>query len=290
MAIQKRLKKIWNGIAWVEIYHPTSTDLVNHKGVPLEGVIDELRGDIDTHSVDADLHKTTGDKTKLGNLPNDANGTFATKTEVETHAADEGLHKTEDEKKVLDDLTSLLPDVPSDTFATKQELAEAVTSLALIPMAVADILLRDDLVDPPNELPAGQQVWVTDPSEDTDNIDGPGAALYIWNGSDWLFVTQMSNDISVDWSDVANRPVATASQIDAAVNKAHAHGKTVESTFESNLDVLNELGEDESGDLTYKGNPIGIVYSKIYLQDEEPDNPNVNDMWLAPIEEEEIDP
>jgi len=281
---EKRLKKVWNGLAWIEIHHPTTGDLITlQDGTILNTKIGTIESTIETHVTDATLHKTSGDNLKLSNLPNDALSTFATKTELNTHATNEDLHKTKDEQDVLDDLTSFLPDLPSEVFATKEELS----GLALTPMVVADIDARDALTSPTVTIQPGQQVWVQDPTDDNVNITDPGAALYLWNGTDWYFLLQMGagQEIIHDWEEIINKPSvlqdSNLAALAAAVANSHTHAnKTL-------LDLLTDV----AGKLYYNGNQVGSLDNRTFLQDEEPgtESPTptvvrVGDTWLAPIE------
>lgn len=274
--IEKRLQKVWNSALeqWVEVYNPTSADIVTLTDTrTVEAAIGTLETDLQTHSMDTDLHKTSTDRTKLSNLPTDANGTFATQSALATHAADTTLHKTADEQLVLDDLMTLPDDaLPSEHFATKAELA----GVALIPIVVADITERDGLQD----LQPGQQVWVQDPTDDTDNISEAGAALYLWDGTTWHFIVQMGGGMEIihDWDSIVNKPTvlqdANLAALATAVANSHTH---------SNKAVLDKLDVDLEDNLTFDGEIVGKVYSTIFMQSGEPADPNPNDLWFAPI-------
>jgi hypothetical protein len=273
MAIEKRLKKVWTGVAWVEVFHPTSDDLVSlENGGTLRGFV----ADVDSHMSSAVLHKTALDNTKLANLATDADGTYATIVAVESHEGDDVRHKTD-----LDNIKlSNLPEDANSIFATKDELAGKTRTFFF-----DDINHRDTetaILDlGPDD--SGVMCWVRDPSADTANIpSGNNApAQYLWTEVapdvfGWEFLFQAGeSDLVINWEDINGAPDSTPAEIDQAVEDSHTH---------DNKAVLDGLDEDSAtGDLTYKGNPIGLVYSTIYFQDAEPANPNVNDVWLAPI-------
>ena len=275
MAELKRLKRIWTGTAWVDVYAPTSDDLVVMEG---GGTLRAWAGDVDEHMVDGDLHKSSTDRTKLGNLPNDANGTFATQTQLTTHAGDADLHKTANDRLVLADLIDMLPDLPSEVFATKEELAGATTVLPF------DDIEERDQFDTTGLLP-GAQAWVRDPSDDTDNINREGTAIYVWTGEEWTFVYQFGGDVNIvhDWNEIVNGPASSAANIDDAVAKRHEH---LSAPGVSNLTVLNGLTDGGANGLLYNGVQVGGIFNRTYISDNEPATPNVGDTWLAPLTED----
>ena len=271
MAADKRLKKIWNGLTWVEVYHPTSGDLVIlSDSTILDDKIQTIEGDIQDHVTDVTMHKTSGEQTKLDNLATNANSTYATKTELTTHEGDTTLHKTSGD---ISKLANLDADANA-TYATKAELAGK--SKVYIYETYADMIT--DLTNFTTD-EIGAMAIVKDASGDLVN-EGQGAAQYILgddgsSGVEWTYLFHFtSGELHVEWDDIDDGPSSTPTQIDDAVSKVHTH---------ANKSVIDKL-TDVAGDLLYDGNPIGIVYNKTYYQDQEPDDPNVNDTWLAPIE------
>ena len=115
----------------------------------------------------------------------------------------------------------------------------AVSGLASIEI-VADIAARDALVPTTNV-----QVLVQDASADATVTSG--AATYIYNSSTsaWLKIAEHeSMDVTIDWTDIQNRPASSVADIDDAVAKRHAH---------TNKTELDKIGETAGGRLTYNG-------------------------------------
>ena len=247
MAIEKRFNKVWNGTEWIEVYSPTSADLVKLSDnttveatiatiktsitdavATLETAIDAVADDLSTHEADTSLHKTASDISKLGNLAADAN----------------------------------------TTYATKAELAGVKTNYV-----VADIDARDAL-----DLAAdrdGDTCWVVDATDDPTVTTG--AALYVWDGADWVKVAEAESlDVAVTWDNVGGRPTSSVAAIDDAVTKAHTH---------TNKTLLDLLGV-EDGELTYDGVKVDTDTdsgNRVYLSSTEPSDPNVGDIWLQPV-------
>jgi len=278
MAIQKRLKKVWTGVAWVEVYNPTSSDLIDHKGTDLETVIDGLESDLSTHASNSTLHKTSGDISKLGNLAADANATYASKTELGTHASDTALHTTTGDKSKL----SKLANDPDATYATKAELTKSKTYV------YADISEMEGDLTNFTSAEVGAQALVKDPSADTDNIPHgfEGVAYYMLQedvgGLYWDFTYKLGGtEISIEWSEINGKPSSSAAAIDDAVSKVHVH---------ANKTVIDKLS-DVSGELMYDSKRIGSLDNHIFLQDDEPGTEiptpsevRKGDLWFAPVE------
>ena len=279
MAIEKKRHLVWNGIAWIEIYSPTTDDLIYVEGgtKKLSTKLGEIDSDLTGHATNATLHKTSGDISKLANLDADADATYATKTELGTHTEDTDVHLSSGQASKLENLA----DDADGTYATKAELAGKTKSYTYD--TYAD--MNSDLTNFTDE-EIGVTCVVKDPSGDTDNIpeDFEGVAYYMLQYDDigeelyWDFMYKSGGtmDLAVEWSEIEGKPSSSASAIDAAVGKAHEH---------ANGSVLDDL-DDDSGVLTYKGAEIGAVYSRIFMQELEPENPNTNDVWLAPVEED----
>lgn len=119
--------------------------------------------------------------------------------------------------------------------------AIAIASVNML-RVVADIDGRNAL-----SLSANTFVLVTDATDD-ESVDS-GAALYVWVEADEQFVKiaeYESMDVTVDWSDVQNRPSSSVANIDDAVTKRHAHANS------ATLDLLG----NSAGALTYNGSPV----------------------------------
>lgn len=266
MAVEKRREIIWNGVAWVEHYHPTSDDIVYVEGgtKTLRTKLGEIETEISDHATSVTLHITSGEKSKLANLDNNANATYETKADAATHADDVTLHKTSSDRTKL---TNLAVDANA-TYATKSEIAgqKGDYYFATIQDRNESLLV----------LKAGDTCWVGDASADTTNIEGVGSGRYTWDGDVWQFLFEADANIKVSYEELLDAPTSTASEIDAAISKAHTH---------ANASVLNGLGVDQDGDLTLNSAKVGEQYNRVYLGDEEPEDPNPGDIWMAPIEE-----
>ena len=109
--------------------------------------------------------------------------------------------------------------------------------------------------------------WVMIPESDPEDFE-------------WEFLHHTEHmEVDFDWDNIQNGPVSTVTAIDQAVTNSHAHA--------NKTSVLDYLGVDGYDNLTFKNNPIvGETFSRIFLQNTEPLNPNENDMWLEPITSE----
>jgi len=267
MAVEKRLKKIWNGVAWVEVYHPTSDDLIYVQGgsKTLRTKLGELDTEIDEHVTDTDLHASPGDKSKLANLAADANATYATKTELTTHEDDDVRHITTTLQTKLNNLHN----DANATYATKAELAgktEVKFYTTFANMNSADA----------SSFPTGTTCWVADASGDTTNVKPPGSAKYMWDGTDWQFLFEADANVEVEWEDIIGRPeIDSVEDIEEAIAKMHSH---------TNATVLNGLAVDGDGDLTLNSVKVGEKYNRVYLTSTAPATPNAGDIWMAEID------
>ena len=268
MAIEKRHKRVWNGLVWVDVYHPTSADLVvMASGDTLEDAFDELAGDLQDHTIDVSVHVSSTDRTKLDNLSLDANGEYANKTAFQTHEGDSSLHKTSGDTSKLANLAANA----DSTYATKAELAGATEVYV-----VADITERDNL----SGMVRGAQAWVRDPSDDT-SLTKEGTAVYIWDGTAWNFAHQFTEDFEVihDWGDVINKPAvledANLPDLEEAVTNRHTHSnKTL-------LDTLSLIGGGTR--LAYNGVEVGNKITMTLGTGPAPTNPQIGDIWLPEV-------
>ncbi len=124
---------------------------------------------------------------------------------------------------------------------------------------VSDITERDALTT--GDTPF--LVLVADATADTTVTTG--GALYAWKpdaGVDGEFrkvAEYESMDIdfsalSINWSQLANAPTSAVADIDDAVSKRHVH---------TNKAIIDELNENGSEYLTYKGNVVGSIWSTL---------------------------
>ena len=282
MAALQRKHIIWNGLAWIEIHHPTTDDLIYVEGgtKTLRTKLGEIEGDLSDHSTDPDLHKTSGDISKLANLDTDADATYATKAELGTHTGDAAIHLTSGQATKL---TNLANDADG-TYATKAELAGKTK-----PWVYDSYQEMVDDLSAFDESDVGTQATLIDLTTDPtieptlpQDFEGVGYYQLAWNESAntgeelyWKFLYKAggAQEISLVWDEIDGKPSSDPSDIDAAVDASHPH---------DNMAVLEALDDDDDT-LTYKGVAVGVVYSTIYLQDSEPDAPNKNDIWYAPL-------
>lgn len=264
MAKEFRNKLVWNGVTWVEVYHPTSSDIVYVDGgtKTLTTKLSEMNAEIGTHASDPDLHKTPSDTSKLGNLAVDANATYATKTGLTAHMDDDDRHITAELQAKLDNLA----DDANATYATKEEMAGKKHDYFWPTIADRD-------ANTETELSAGDTCWVADATGDP-NVNAPGSAKYMYDGSQWQFLFEADANVQVNWADVIGRPASSVAEIDDAVGIAHEH---------DNADVLDGLDKDVDGYLTLDGARVGEKYNRVFLQSPSagaPTAPAVGDVWL----------
>lgn len=119
---------------------------------------------------------------------------------------------------------------------------------------VQDITARDALgLD---ETDHARLVLVADATDDA--AVETGGALYAWKpdegvSGEWVLMVAYSDmtydfsTIDIDWSQLTSAPTSTVTDIDDAVTKRHEH---------ANKAVLDDLGDDGSDNLTYKGTAI----------------------------------
>lgn len=285
IVIQDSRIKVWDDVAkrWVLIHPETKAEVVlvgNRYLTEILTGIDNALGEnnqlITEHADRTDVHTNPSDKSKLGNLADDAENTYAKKsqisqiiqdeagldlTEVIAHLVNIGIHLSPEQ---ITKLTNLALDA-SATYATKAEVAGKRQVYY-----TADIAGRDALSLDADR--AGDSCWVLNASDDP--TVSSGAALYGWDGTSWLKLAEAESiDIECNWGNIVGRPASSVSAIDAAVLKAHGH------TFDES--VLNGLGEDTDGGLEYKGKPIGIDTGRVFLI--EPSNPQAGDTWYEAI-------
>lgn len=265
MAIEKRLKKVWNGVAWVEVYHPTSDDLIYVEGGSKTlrtklGEVDDAHSD---HITDITVHTTPSDKSKLGYLADNANATYATKVELGTHADDDVRHWTNEDREKFENI----PEDANATFATKAELAGEKKVYFF-----TDIPARNN--GDTTGLNQGDTCWVADASGDTENVTPPGSAKYMWDGAEWQFLFEADANLITNWSDVVDRPDSTVEEIDEAVDRMHSH---------VNKPMLEKFAVDSENYVTWDGKRVGEKYNRVFLGEQAPSNPATGDLWLPEI-------
>lgn len=106
-----------------------------------------------------------------------------------------------------------------------------------------DIEARDAL----RGLIPGDRVIVLDAAGDETVNKGAATYVYMPDLSFRKLAEDESMDFVFDWDKLINKPASSASEIDLAVARQHSHG---------NRTVLDQLTENESGQLTYRNQPI----------------------------------
>jgi len=123
----------------------------------------------------------------------------------------------------------------------------AVTSVNTF-QVVADIAARDAM-----SLSVNTQVIVLNATGDTSVTSGSAGYVYKADTSTWhkMFETE-AMDIVLNWASIVGGPTSAPAAIDNAVSKTHSH---------TNLVVLDLLGKDADGNLTYNGAVVSTVSS-----------------------------
>lgn len=278
---QKRLNMVWNGSEWVQILNPTTADLVDVNGTPLNTKLGAIETSLSTHTTDGDIHTTAAEKAKVANLADNANGTYATKTEVTTHADSTTLHKTAND---ISKLGNLAADANA-TYATKAELAGQKSTYFATDLA--DLTTQTSAANGGAGLGAsdsGTQALLEDTTGfTTDNTDFEEGrpAMLMWDGTAWQFTYHVGDQtITHNWTDIVGRPTSTVAAIDQAVTDSHTH---------TNKTVLDNL--TYTTELLYNGNPVGVRDSRISMSSTEPTDAANGDLWFAPLDwEPEVTP
>lgn len=131
-----------------------------------------------------------------------------------------------------------------EALRTKISLLES-TLAANTTTYVKDTIGERDTIESPKK---GDQCWVVDATGDPTVTKG--AAIYIWNGTEWKKVSEMESlDVVLNWADIQDKPNSSVSDIDDAVSKRHEH---------TNKAVLDKLS-DAAGSLTYNGTNIATI-------------------------------
>ena len=114
---------------------------------------------------------------------------------------------------------------------------------------VADIAARNALT---LTLEKNSFILVLDATDDATVDTGSALYAYDFNASTTYKIAEYeSMDVTIDWTDIQNKPSSTATQIDDSVGKAHTH---------NNKAVLDKFTES-SGELNYDGEPIATLWT-----------------------------
>lgn len=122
-----------------------------------------------------------------------------------------------------------------DTEAVQTLIADAVSKTSSINMF--------DNIEERNaaQFMGDASVYVVDASDDPQVGDGPALYFYKKSTNEFTLILCAKH---TSWGEILNGPQSTPAQIDAAVQNAHVH---------ENTEIINELGDDGNGQLTYKG-------------------------------------
>ena len=132
---------------------------------------------------------------------------------------------------------------------------------------VADITERDAI-----DTSAGVAFLVLVLDATGDPTVASGAALYAWNPTATAYekvAEYESMDVTLEWANIQNKPTAPVAQIDAAatfvngltVTNAQINQAVADSHTHANKAVLDELNDDGSDNLTYKGVKVASIWS-----------------------------
>lgn len=125
-----------------------------------------------------------------------------------------------------------------------QELANWSGSASQVTI-VANIAERDALAETAE---SNLMVVVIDATDDPTVTVGSALYAYALASETWYKLSEYeSMDIVVQWNQIQGAPSSTPAQIDSAVTQAHTH---------TNMAQLNKIGESETGDMTYNGQPV----------------------------------
>lgn len=116
-------------------------------------------------------------------------------------------------------------------------------------LIVADIAARDGL-----SLDEIRLVYVKDATGDTTVNSGGAYYLYDKATTSWIKTGEgESMDVVQRWADIEDKPNSPVTEIDDAVTKRHSH---------ENKTQLDEISEDENGNLTYKDEVVKTYWAK----------------------------
>lgn len=114
---------------------------------------------------------------------------------------------------------------------------------------VPDIAARDALE---NDAETNLMVLVLDATADPTVDDGSALYAYEVGTNTWYKLAEYeSMDVVLQWNDIQGRPSSSPDDIDQAVSDSHTH---------SDMTVLDGLGENAEGDLTYNNTVISTQW------------------------------
>ena len=115
---------------------------------------------------------------------------------------------------------------------------------------VADIAARDAMSPT-----TSAYVFVRNATGDATVSSGGATYLYDVANTVWVKISEAESlDMAVTWASLQGKPASSPAQIDAAVAASHSH---------TNKTQLDQIGEDVSGALTYKGARPIIDWSSV---------------------------
>lgn len=98
-------------------------------------------------------------------------------------------------------------------------------------------------------------VYITDATGDATVASGGATYLYNTTTTTWIKISEAeSMDVVLSWANIQNKPTSSVTDIDSAVTLKHTH---------TNATVLNALGQDGEGNLTYNGSPVPTAYISV---------------------------
>ena len=125
-----------------------------------------------------------------------------------------------------------------------QDDVEALINAAMLGIGgievVANIIERDALV-----LDHNTQVFVIDATGDATVNSGGATYVYQVSNNSFTKISEAESlDVALSWATLVGKPTSSVAAIDAAVAASHTH---------PNKTQLDQIGQSESGDITYNG-------------------------------------
>jgi len=178
--------------------------------------------------------------------------------EITDHTTDAGIHVTPLEKQSWNSKLEQTDLQPYNNHVQDSDIHVTLTDKLRWDGNMAAILVNTvqemQAIDPAT-LKLGDICFV--------RLTNPGVTpaqynKYVWYGTDgWQKEQDTATVIDLDWGSIANKPAASAMEIDSAITQAHKHVNQL---------VLNNINQNAAGNLTYNGVPIGATI--FFLQDE----------------------
>ncbi len=126
-------------------------------------------------------------------------------------------------------------------------IAQQVQGMATF-TSVADISARDSL-----DTNTVKRVLVLDATADPSVTQGSASYAYDDINGQWVKTGEAeSMDLALHWDNIEGKPNVSSAQLEQAVNNAHSH---------ANKTQLDNIDEDENGNLTYNGSLVGGTIS-----------------------------